>query len=298
VTVSDTLNIGDATTRTVTFKNVAGDPTDPTTTTATLYLPDGTSSSPAITNGTTGVRSVTITPTMSGTHRLKWAGTGAVAEVEWDVFTVDPDPTVGDTDIITLGEAKTELNITTNDTDPVLERWITAVSGLIDSLCGPVVIRTVTDEAHNGGGTILFLRQHPVSEITTVTEYASGTATVLTAESPTVAGTYLFNPTLGTVSRRSSWNNYPFGASGVLVTYEAGRYADTASVDARFKTAALAILRRFWARETPSWVRGTGGFADLVQNPAVEPGTPGFFRAVQPVVNELLGDQLLGPAVA
>jgi hypothetical protein len=84
----------------------------------------------------------------------------------------------------------------------------------------------------------------------------------------------------------------------VLVTYEAGRYADTASVDARFKTAALAILRRFWARETPSWVRGTGGFADLVSNPAVEPGTPGFFRAVQPVVNELLADQLLGPVVA
>jgi hypothetical protein len=201
---------------------------------------------------------------------------------------------VGVTDVVTLDEAKAELNITNTDSDPVLERWVSAVSELIDSLCGPVVVRTVTGEAHNGGGTVLFLRQHPVSEITTVTEYASGTATVLTAESPTVAGTYLFNPTLGTVSRRSSWNNYPFGASGVLVTYEAGRYADTASVDARFKTAALAILRRFWVRETPSWVRGTGGFADLVQNPAVEPGTPGFFRAVQPMIVELLSDELRG----
>lgn len=296
--MSDTLNIGDATTRTVTFKNAAGDPTDPTGTTATLYLPDGTTSSPAVTNGTTGVRSVTITPTMSGTHRLKWAGTGAVAEVEWDVFDVAADPTVGTTDIVTLGEAKTELNITGTSYDPVLQRWISAISDLVDALCGPVVARTITDEQHDGNGTVLFLRRWPVLSVTTVTEYSSGTATALAAESLATAGDYLFNADLGTVTRRSSWSKSTFAASGVLVTYEAGRYADTASVGDRWKTAVLAILRRFWARETPNWVRGSGGFADLVQNPAVEPGTPMFFRAVQPVIDELLADQRKTPAVA
>ena len=202
------------------------------------------------------------------------------------------------TDIVSLDEAKTALNITTDAHDPVLEQWVSAISELVDAYCGPVVIRTVTDEAHNGGGTLLFLRHRPVASVASVTEYASGTATVLTAESLDAAGTFRFDADLGVIARRTSWPDTRFGASGVLVTYEAGRYASTDDVSPRFKTAVLAILRRFWARETPNWVRGSGGFADLVPNPAVEPGTPAFFRAVQPVIDELLADQRLAPAIA
>jgi hypothetical protein len=254
VTVSDTLNIGDATTRTVTFKNVAGDPTDPTTTTATLYLPDGTSTSPSITNGTTGVRSVTITPTMSGTHRLKWAGTGAVAEVEWDVFTVDPDPTVSDTDIITLGEAKKALKINDGTTtfDDQLRMYVTAVSDTLDDFYGPVVYRTVTDEVHAGGRSLIFLNEWPVASITAVTEYASGTATTLAAETATAStgSDYLLDASRGyALVRRSSWSDAVFAASSVKVTYVAGRYATTADVDARWKLAAQITLRHWWRPE-------------------------------------------------
>lgn len=131
---------------------------------------------------------------------------------------------MSDTDIVDLAEAKAELNITVDTYDTILSRWITAISELVDAACGPVVVRTVTAEAHNGGGSVLFLRQYPVLSVTTVTEYASGTPTTLTAEALDTAGTFRFDANLGTVTRRSSWNNYPFAASGVLVTYKAGSF--------------------------------------------------------------------------
>lgn len=286
------IHVGDATKRTVLFKNSAGVATDPTTTTATLTLPDGTTSSPAITNeAADGTFSVTITPTMSGNHILKWTGTGAVAEVEPDEFDVRPIATINLTDIVSLGEVKRAIGGFSGTTyNEELRRWITAVSARVDELYGPVVIRTITDEAHTGVGSMLFLRHHPVAAITSVKEYASGVETTLTAESFGTAGTYLLNTTLGTLTRRSGWATTAFGASGVLVSYTAGRYANTAAVGQRWKTAVLDVLRRRWARESPAWARSSQ-FAEIG-----EPVGPLFFNATDSALRELLGSPM--PAIA
>ena len=181
--------------------------------------------------------------------------------------------------------------------DEFIGIWVPAISRRIDELCGPVVIRTVTDERHDGGSGVVWLRRSPASSITTVTEYLDGTATVLSAEEDTTMPSdgYLLE-TLGVTSflyRRIAGRDasFPTGRNNVKVTYEAGRYADTASVDAKFKMTAAAILRRLWSREAGAWAAGGDPFAEAGQ------GQVRFHKTVDPMVREFLSDELRPPVV-
>lgn len=174
--------------------------------------------------------------------------------------------------------------------DDRMALWITAVSRRIDEVTGPVVIRTVTSELHDGGRHRVYLNQTPVSSVTTVVEYDNTTSTTLTAETNTTkpADAYLVEGERhGVAIRRRSSNaddTFPAGRDNVEVTYEAGRYADTASVDALFKEAASAVLRRWQKREGGAWSTGSDPFA--------RPPDVGFFKAVEPMVAEMLDDQV------
>lgn len=196
-------------------------------------------------------------------------------------------------DILTLDEGMTAISMTgsgSNHEDAVALA-ITGVSRAIDDLCGPVVVRTITDEIHYPSGhTPIFLDYQPVSSITSITEYASGTGTALTAEDHNTAGTYLLRD--GLVARRSGFYTTSWYGNAVKVTYVAGRYATTSAVDEKWKNAAAMILRRWWAREAPAWARGGDPFA------AEGAGGIGFFQIVRPVVNEFLSHELRPPAVA
>ena len=156
-------------------------------------------------------------------------------------------------DIITLDEFDLALNML-DDYSPEYaekEQVITAASRMIDQVVGPVVVRTVT-ELHDGGKDRIWLRQPPVPTVTTVTEYDYTTATVLTAESNASkpdAG-YLLR-TVGTASylaRRTggSATTFSSGDQNIEVVYQAGRYATTATVDARFKEAAVQAAIHLW----------------------------------------------------
>lgn len=206
-----------------------------------------------------------------------------------------------DLDLITLEEAKTAIggDLATTTHDAELATAITAMSRAFDSKCGPVVIRTVTDEVHDGGRTIVFPRKTPVATITTVTEYISGSAQVLVAETATAATANDYRLTSDghnvVLKRRSSWSDARFAGTDVVLTYEAGRYADTASVDERFKEAAKMAMRRWWKREAGAWARSSNAFADAVDG---ADGFVGFFRIVDPIVDELLADERCPPALA
>ncbi len=205
--------------------------------------------------------------------------------------------------LLTRAEAYTAINDTvtgdlvSSDRDAaVIDIWLTAVSRRIDDLCGPVVVRTVADERHDGGSGMIWLRQSPASSITTVTEYLDGTATTLTAEQDTTLPSdgYLLE-TVGTTSflhRRIAGRDdtFPAGRANVKVTYEAGRYADTATVDGKFKMTAAAAMSRLWRREGGAWGNP--------ENPFTEGSSPGFFKVVDPMVREFLSDELRTPAVA
>lgn len=197
-------------------------------------------------------------------------------------------------DVLTLAEAKTAINTDSADHDTELALHITAVSRRLDDLCGPVVQRTVTDELHDGGCHRLLLRHTPIVSVTSVTEYVSTTSTALSAESNASkpASGYLLEADGHYVSVRRRRGNtdatFPNGRRNVAVTYEAGRATDTASVDELFKLAAASILRRLWKRESSAWAQAPSYFAD-VDDPSP---TVGFYRAVDPMVNELLADEL------
>jgi len=155
-------------------------------------------------------------------------------------------------DLVTVSEAKSALRLGTTANDTLLAAWITAVSVRVDELCGPVVNRTVTAEAHDGGMTVVFPKLVPFSSVTTVTEYdTAGTGTVLSAEDfdTKPANAYLVDGEL--LRRRSSGGDswFAYGRKNVIVTYVAGRVANTAAVTEQFKRSALIILAHMWREE-------------------------------------------------
>jgi hypothetical protein len=293
--MAEEYRVGQAITDTATFTNTAGTPTEPTTVTATLLHPDGTTTSPSISSGATGIRIVSFTPDAPGTWVLKWLSTGSVAANVQPIFVVKPDYAWQATDILTLDEAKRAVNhdTTTTTQDEQLAQWITFASRAIDARCGPVVQRTVT-EVHDvdGSTSTLFFRQPPVASVTTFKAYTGGALTTYTAETLTTTPTYgyLLDTRLGTVSARSGYANTVLPLGRVELVYVAGRYATTATVGGQFKVAAGAILRRLWIREGGAWARGGDPFADG--------GSVGFFKVAEQVIDEMLWDQRLAPAVA
>lgn len=181
--------------------------------------------------------------------------------------------------------------------DTELAQWITALSRAVVDRCGAVVNVTYTDETYDGGRHTVWLKHRPISSVTTVKEYDDTTLTTLTVETNASKpdDAYLADGPgkHDVLLRRRSANGDATFASGrrnVVVTYVAGRAADTAAVDEKFKTAAGSILRRLWNREGSAW--STGGA------PFEQPDRAGFFRAVAPMIDEFLWDEKIPPGVA
>jgi hypothetical protein len=201
--------------------------------------------------------------------------------------------------LLTLAEAKSAVNLPsgTSTQDDSLALYVSGISRRIDSLCGNVVQRSVTAERHDGGASIIMLDQHYATAISSFSEWQNGGEVVLTAETDSTkpANGYLLEPgnPYSFVYRRMSGVDATFraGRRNLIVSYTSGRVADTASVDAQFKLAASAVLRRVWKRESSGWSQQPSFYSDT-ENPA-DPLQ--FYRAVDPMVREFLNDQLLPP---
>jgi len=167
-------------------------------------------------------------------------------------------------DVLTIAEARTAVGLGSSTAqDTPLAAWVTAISRQLDRLCGPIVKRTVTNEAHHGtyGQTSITVDHPPIYTTPgiTLTEYGTtGTGLVLTAEDHDTkpSAGYLLTRRRqggysGRIERRASGMGLFFDDS-VVVTYDAGRYADTASVDPLFKQAASMMLRAAWIGEQAS----------------------------------------------
>lgn len=169
-----------------------------------------------------------------------------------------------------------------------------AVSEAIDAWVGPVVVRTITAELHYvDGQQALVPRYRPVYAVTSITEYQSGTGTVVTAESATAAGGYLLDPADYTITRRSSgFAGSSWYGNAVSLTYQAGRFLTTETVGARYKMAARGVIVGWWSKYAGAWARGGDPFGDGTA------GGAGFFDEFLPVVMRWLPDQIDAPAVA
>lgn len=198
-------------------------------------------------------------------------------------------------DILTIAEGRAAVKIGSGDTsqDTDLAAQITAVSRRLDQAAGPIVVRTITDELHDGGCDRIWLQSYPITSFTTVTEYDGTTGTVLTAETvgtePStgyLADRYGPNPALysGCLHRRSGGSDWAFssGRLNVKVTYVAGRYATTAVVDERFKQAGRIMLQNLWRAGLETALLG-----DEYDVPAQ--AFPGF--AIPNAVRQLLAEE-------
>lgn len=198
-------------------------------------------------------------------------------------------------DLLSLDEGKRALNIPLADTtqDVEVASFITAVSRRIDDMCGPVVVRAITGEVHTGGSGMLFPRYAPVATITSLVEYTGTTAATLAAEtnSTKTASDYLLGADGYVVYRRASGGDsiFPVGRSNVVITYTAGRHANTAAVDPLFKQAAAIFLSHLWKFEQGQGSTTFGGAGEGLGIPSF--GTPNAVR-------DLLEDELRAPVVA
>ena len=166
-------DLGDVAALGVTITDAAGAPANATTVVATITLPDGSTSTPSVTNSGTGLYDVSYTPSTSGRHLIRWVATGTNASAYQDDFTVRDGTHLS---IVGLDEVKSHLNIpsTNTDLDEELRRFVDAASDLAENYVGCVLGRqTFTDEYYDGNVDIIRLRNPRALSITSV--YENGT---------------------------------------------------------------------------------------------------------------------------
>ena len=73
------FDLGDVANLTITVRNSSGVAANAGSVACTITQPDGTSSTPAVSNTGTGTYSAGFTPTQAGRHLIRWVATGANA---------------------------------------------------------------------------------------------------------------------------------------------------------------------------------------------------------------------------
>lgn len=198
------------------------------------------------------------------------------------------------TDLLTLSEAKQGLaqDELFADKDTLLAGYIGAISKRLDEVCGPIVQRTITDELYDGGSYI-WLKSKPVASISSVIEYDGTTATTLTRQTNTVEPSegYILHPTRGKLTRTISGlpTNFCSGLQNIKITYVAGRYTTTATVDPLFKIAAQAFLSHVWKMNQGM---GSNTYGDYDGGQAI------ITFALPNRVKDLLGTEIELPQIA
>lgn len=186
--------------------------------------------------------------------------------------------------LLTLAEAKAQLNISTSTDDEELQTYVDAVTAVVEEYIGPVEPREVT-ERHDteGGRRAVVLRTTPVLSLTSVEPLLTG------GISYPVDGLDL-DPDTGEVRRvDGGWFR-----GLLLFTLQAGR-AGVPPVPPTINLAARMLVQHLWRTQHPSRSGGLpGGGEDFsVTQPIV-----GFGYAVPNRVLELLAPYRLPPGVA
>lgn len=233
------IDLGD--TVTLTWPTV---PYSATGTTVTVTQPDNTvvTASPA---PSVGSATFAYPTTKVGRHSVRWVCTGPDVEAYADGFEVaEGDPGF----VISLADAKTQLNMTSTTNDEELRLWLGATTEVVEYFCGSMVVRPYT-EAHSGGKASLSLYHAPVVAVSAITEFIGTVAYNLTlqpvGQSTSAYGYSVDDAEAGIVTRRtaSSWP-MPFmpGTNNVTVTYTAGRPVIPYAVQG----AARLIVAHLW----------------------------------------------------
>lgn len=202
--------------------------------TATVTLPDATTSAATVVKASTGTYTATITSTLVGRHRITWAGSGTnsgglpYTDV-CDVVAVDPRY------IISLAEARAALNVpsTTLVNDDELLGYLSAATIVIENLIGSVLVATKVETFSGDGRAKLPLSQHP----TAITSVVENTVTL-----PATGYCYDNAGLLWRGSQPGSGVWSDTSPRNVVVTYTVG----AAVVQPNVIKAAANLVRHWW----------------------------------------------------
>jgi len=241
--------------------------TAPATVTLTILLPDGTDTG-ALTpvNDGTGLYHYDYTSAQAGRHVARWVTVGPVGA---DEESFDVAPMWGEAGIVSVREAKKQLNLDAADTDDDEEvaGVIRAVTEPIERIVGAVARRPVV-ETHDGGYA-LALRRAPALSVTSAVAARTGVLDQGVADLE-------LNVSAGIVRRRDgAWMAGP-----LRITYLAGR----ADVPAHVRQAALIIIQHMWETQRGQMGGVRRGGSDEVYDPR-------FGFSIPRRAQELLGDQ-------
>lgn len=266
-----TYGLGTLVTLSTQVRNADGVLVNPAAITVTVQLPDGTTAGPFTpANDGTGLYHYDYAATVAGRHIARWAATTPTVTDE-DSFDVAAQ--WAEAGIVSLRDAKTQLNIDEGDTDDdeEIEGFIRSITEPCERIVGSLVRRTVTEK--HRGGYALALGRAPVLSLTSVVAIQTG------GVGQAVADLDLDGPT-GVVQRLDGGRM----CGPLRVTYVAGRTAIPPNV----RQAALLILQHMW--ETQRGARG-----DVRLGGSGEVFDPRFGFSIPRRAQELLGSQ--SPAI-
>jgi len=278
-----------------TLTDVTGNPQDASggtgTVVATVTLPDGTTSLPAVTRIGVGLYNATYTTTQAGHHIVTWSAPGTTPGSYTDTFEVQP---ALDTTIVSLAEAKEILHLTgTVQFDMVIQGYNSAITSWIEYVVGPCVVQSVVEVLPHDG-IVVALSKPPVISLTswtaTPTFLANSGIAVPSPPSPmfpmrvygiTYPTTALsLDPARGLVTHQAG---LPFIFGSYVWQYQAGR----PFIPNNVYEAAKIALKHLYAVERGGQAGGTQagygesetsavstGFGFAVPNRAVELLTP------------------------
>jgi hypothetical protein len=180
--------------------------------------------------------------------------------------------------IITLAEAKAQLDIESGGDDDELQAYIDGITAPIENLVGVVEQREITETVNGTGTTLSLLKTPAVTLVSATPQLTGGTAL-------DVAQLHL-DGTTGIVRRLSGGRFY---GGPWTFTYTAGRAEEMPTI----KLAARILIQHLWRTQFGS-ARGQGGSDDY----SVSEPIPGFGYAVPNRVLQLLEPFKLPPGVA
>ena len=183
--------------------------------------------------------------------------------------------------LLTLADAKAQLDIETSTHDTELQVYIDAMTAVIERHVGPVENRVVT-ETVSGRGTTLCLLQVPVVSLTSLTPIVLGGLPLTTAD-------VVVDNELGVIRRV---NGSVFYGGPWTAVYTAGR----GSVPPTIKLAALILLQHLWRTQYGA-SRGLSGIGGGEDYSVTEP-IPGWGYAIPNRVLQLLEAYKAPPGVA
>lgn len=181
--------------------------------------------------------------------------------------------------LVTLEEAKRQLNITGTAEDTELQLYVNALPEVIEGFVGVVEQREITDTV-TGGGPALAVLHPPLVSVSSLVGGSGGATEYLPA-------TLAVDGPAGLITRT---DGAAFPAGRYTVTYTAGR----PSVPPTVKLAALILLQHLWRTQRAP----RGGLAGGGDDFSVTEPVPGFGYAVPHRVLQLLDSFRLPPGVA